>query len=404
MRPRLQATDFKMISVSDALLLINQHRPDFGTETVSINDAFGRVTVTDICAGLDMPPFKSSSMDGYAVQACKLGETLRLIGEASAGNPFVSDVEAGEAVKISTGAIVPNGTDRIIPREQAVLKDDRISVRRAPRADAFIRARASDFPKGSVLVSKGERLTPALLTLCAAANHATVDVQRKPKVALISSGNELRAIGSDISQGEIFSANAVGLKTALEAWGSEVTDLGIVRDDEAEIQEKIEQLHGFDIVVPIGGASVGDHDLLRPTFLAGGYDSLFESVAMKPGKPCWMMRKASQIILGLPGNPASTFVGAHVFLRPLLGLPNIFTTVVLAEALEENGPRETYLRATISNRDGELMATPNPMQDSYRLLPQATANSLLRVPAMGGPYKAGQKIQALNLHGQGCFW
>ncbi|GGX62777.1 molybdopterin molybdenumtransferase MoeA [Litorimonas cladophorae] len=404
MRRRLQATDFKMISVSDALLLIDQHRPDFGAETVSVNDAFGRVTAKDIFAGLDMPPFKSSSMDGYAVQACKLGETLRLIGEASAGIPFGSDVEAGEAVKISTGAIAPNGTDRILRKEQAVLKDSWVTVRRAPRADAFIRPRASDFPKGKLLVSKGERLNPAHLTLCAAANHATVDVKRKPKVALMSSGNELRALGSDILHGEIFSANAVGLKAALEAWGADVTDLGIVRDDEAEIREKLKQLQGFDIVIPIGGASVGDHDLLRPAFRAAGYDSLFESVAMKPGKPCWMMRKASQIILGLPGNPASTFVGAHVFLRPLLGLPNVFTTVVLAEALDENGPRETYLRATISNRDGVMMAAPYPVQDSYRLLPQATSNSLLRIPAMGGPYKVGQKIQALNLHGRGCFW
>ena len=404
MRPRLQATDFKMISVSDALLLTDQHRPDFGAETVSINDAFGRVAATDIYADLDMPPFKSSSMDGYAVQACRHGETLRLIGEASAGNPFGSDVEAGEAVKISTGAIVPNGTDRILLKEQAVLKDNWVTVRSAPRTDAFIRPRASDFPKGRLLVSKGERLSPALLTLCAAANHATVDVKPKPKVALISSGNELRALGSDISYGEIFSANAVGLKAALEAWGADVTDLGIVRDDEAETQEKIEQLDGFDILVPIGGASVGDHDLLRPAFRAAGYDSLFESVAMKPGKPCWMMRKASQIILGLPGNPASTFVGAHVFLRPLLGLANLFITVVLAEALEENGPRETYLRATISNKDGVMMAAPYPVQDSYRLLPQATANSLLRIPAMGGPYKVGEKIQALILHGHGCFW
>jgi molybdopterin molybdotransferase len=393
-----------MISVSDALLLINQHRPDLGAETVSIHYAFGRVTATDIYARLDMPPFKSSSMDGYAVQDCKFDETLRLIGEASAGNPFGSDVEAGEAVKISTGAIVPNGTDRILPKEQAVLKDNCVTVRRAPQTGAFISSRASDFPKGRLLVSKGERLNPARLTLCAAANHATVDVQRKPKIALMSSGNELRALGSDILHGEIFSANAVGLKAALEAWGSDVTDLGIVRDGEAEIQEKIGQLDGFDIIIPIGGASVGDHDLLRPAFRAAGYDSLFESVAMKPGKPCWMMRKTSQVILGLPGNPASTFVGAHVFLRPLLGLPNVFTTVVLAESLEENGPRETYLRARISNSDGVLMATPYPVQDSYRLLPQATANSLLRVPAMGGPYKAGQKMQALNFHGQGCFW
>jgi molybdopterin molybdotransferase len=390
-----------MISVSEALIVVGQHKPELGAETVHINAAGGRTIADDTYARIDMPPFKGSSMDGYAVNACDIGESLSVIGESSAGRPSEQTVKLGEAVKVSTGAVVPEGTDRILLKEDAGLLGRLLRVQKSPRPNAFIRHVGSDFHTGELLAQKGQMLTPALVTLCAAANHANLKVQRQLKIALISSGNELRVPGSDLSKGEIIAANVIGLKATLEMWGANVTNMGIVRDEQTSIRTMLKSLTGFDIIITIGGASVGDHDLIPPECKAAGYTCLFESVAIRPGKPCWMMQKNTQIIFGLPGNPASALVCAHIFLRPLLGLTNNFTTIALAEGIEENGPRETYLRAKAFNEDGLLKATPYPTQDSYRLRPQAHANCLLRIPAMGGPYKAGQIVEALPFDNEG---
>ncbi len=393
-----------MISVSKALAHIYDHAPSFDVEHLPVNKACDRILAENLAAKIDMPPFPASSMDGYAVRSCASGETLTLIGESAAGNPFHQTVSDGQAVRISTGAVLPKGADRILIQENASLRDNAIAVNASPTLGAHIRPAASDFKIGQNLLPSGTHLSPSHITLCAAANHATLAVRRKPKIALISSGNELRKVGSKLNRGEIIAANAIGLKALLEKWGADVSDAGIVKDDMDSINTCLNSLNAFDIIIPIGGASVGDHDHMRPAFKDAGFEIIFNKVAIKPGKPCWFGNRGTQIVLGLPGNPASALVCAHIFLRSLLGLNTSFTQVSLEKPIEENGPRETYLRGTFHLSKGALTIAPNPVQDSYRLKPQANANALIRVPPLGGPYKIGDLVDIMPFGHQAFTW
>lgn len=384
-----------MISVSDVLRHIQDAAPFLGSDRASISAAHGRILSEDILALTNMPPFAASNMDGYAISGDQSGSILTLIGESAAGHPFDGEVGVGEAVRISTGAMIPRGADRVLIQEDVELRETHIIASHIPAIGTHIRPTGSDFAVGKTLISAGTLLTPANLTLCAAANYAELPLRRRPKVALFSSGDELRRPGIHLESGQIIAANAVGLKSALESWGADVSDLGVVKDDIAQIASLIEGLSNYDIIIPIGGASVGDHDLMQSAFKDTGYNTLFATIAVKPGKPCWMARKDMQIVFGLPGNPASALVCATLFLRPLLGLTNQFQTAFLASAVEENGPRETYLRASIHNQDGQTIATPFPAQDSYRLLPQSRANALIKLSPMAGPFKAGAIVEYL---------
>ena len=384
-----------MISVQDALALIRSHRPTPTAETVVIAEAMGRVVTRGVIARMDMPPFAASNMDGYAVSDCQTGDKLEVIGESSAGHPFLGTVTHGEAVRISTGAMMPHGGDRVLIQEHAERDNGFIIVKNAPRAGKHVRATASDFAVGAPLLKPGHRLTPADLTLISAAGHTTIEVQRKPKLAIFSTGDELQPAGKPLSEGEIYAANTIGLKPLLESWGAEVTDYGILRDTAEAVADLLPHLSTYDIIVPIGGASIGDHDHMRPSFRAAGFEMLFETVAVRPGKPSWMGKTANQITFGLPGNPASAFVCAHLFLRPLFGLETQLLQATLSNSLEENGPRETYLRARAFITEGQLHVTAEAQQDSFRLRLQSKANALLRVPALDGPYKQGDRLDIM---------
>jgi molybdopterin molybdotransferase len=325
-------------------------------------------------------------MDGYAITACKTGDSLEIIGESAAGTPFDGVVGQGQAVRISTGAMIPRGADRVLIQEKGERDGRNLTVNAAPEAGTHIRPAGSDFHSGDPLFGPGHRLTAADLTLLAAAGHATIKVQSKRRIAIFSTGNELRAVGETLTPGQIHAANAVGLIPLLESWGADVTDLGILPDEPDIIAARLERLSDVDIIVPIGGASVGDHDHLRPGFRNAGFEMIFETVALRPGKPSWMATKEKQIAFGLPGNPASSFVCAHLFLRPLLGQKTPILSAKLDGKIEENGPRETYLRGTASVKQGQIQVKPLPLQDSFRLRPQSSANALIRIPPMGGPY------------------
>lgn len=393
-----------MISVDEALRHIRDHAPIPELEQVPLREAAGRILAEDITAKIDMPAFASSSMDGYAIGPEGTECKLKLVGDSAAGHPFTGTIGAGEAVRISTGAALPVGADRVAIQENVTRDGDDITLRSHPNSGAWVRAQGSDFRRGDLLLKREARLTPADLTLAASGHHATLPVRRKFRVALLSNGDELCAIGNERAPGQIIAANHVGLAALLEKWGADVIDLGIVRDIAGEITAAISGAADADILVPIGGASVGQHDLMQPTFNAAGFKTVFSTIAMRPGKPCWMAIKSKPIVMGLPGNPASTLVCAHLFLRPLLGLENRFAAVPIDRAIEENGPRETYLRAVLSVKNGKLSVSPLPEQDSFRLRPQSEANALIKVPPMGGPYKAGDRLNVMPLTGGPALW
>jgi len=393
-----------MISMSEALAHIRAVAPNLGVEPIELAHAAKRRLAKDLHADIAMPPFKSSSMDGYAISSCLPGDKLKLIGESAAGLPFDGNVNKGETIRISTGAALPQGTDRILIQENATINKNMVVANISPKIGAYVRQAGSDFEVGDLLLSRGIKLGAAQLALAAAANHTHLSVRKQPRVALISSGNELKQIGSELSKGEIIAANAFGLKASLENWGANVLDLGVVRDDLSQIELLIEELSDFDIIIPVGGASIGDHDLMRPAFRNAGFDIIFQRIAMRPGKPCWLAKNGHQIVLGLPGNPASALVCAHLFIRPLMKLTNTSHTLAITKDIPENGPRECYLRGKVNIENGKLFVTPFCQQESFRLRPQSNANALIRIPPLGGPYAAGDKLDVVSFGDEDFLW
>lgn len=393
-----------MISVDEALRHIRDHAPLPAVEQVPLREAAGRILAEDVTAKIDMPAFASSSMDGYAIGPEGIEVKLKLVGESAAGHSFAGTIGAGEAVRISTGAALPAGADRVVIQESVTRDGDDITLRSHPNSGAWVRSQGADFRREDLLLKRGIRLSPADLTLAASGHHATLPVKRKLRVALLSNGDELRAVGDELAPGQIIAANHVGLVALLEKWRADVIDFGIVGDSADEITAAIRGAADADILVPIGGASVGDYDLMRPAFESAEFKTVFSTIAMRPGKPCWMAAKSKQIVLGLPGNPASALVCTHLFLRPLLGMENTLTAIAIESAIEENGPRETYLRAVLSVKNGDVSVSPLPEQDSFRLRPQSEANALIRVPPMGGPFKAGDRLDVMRLTGGPALW
>jgi len=394
-----------MIALHDALKLIVENRPDYGVISVPLSQALGARCADDMRAKLTMPPFDASAMDGYAVRAQDASEdaVLDVIGEAPAGQPYSGTLSSGQAVRIFTGGPVPQGADSIVIQENVTAKGKTIRIETAPRLGNAIRKAGIDFKSGDILIPKGAHISPAHIALAASGNHATLPIHRRPKVALIANGDELRPPGSTLKDGQIISSNSAGLKALFEFWGAEVMDVGIAADSLESIGALINAAKSADIIIPIGGASVGDYDYMKHAFTAADYDPIFTKIAVKPGKPTWFGRLGQQRVLGLPGNPASANVCAHLCVKPLLGLcdaPDL-TEATLDTDIPKNGPRETYLRGRLSvNAKGQIVARPFPRQDSSLITPLAAANALVQLPAHGGPWVAGDRINVYPL-GQG---
>jgi len=399
-----------MIFLSQALDLILQNRPDYGIVTVNLADALGTRCAQDIRANLTMPPFNVSAMDGYAVKAQDAieGAKLNVIGQAPAGSAFDGHVGQGQAVRIFTGGIIPQGSDTIVIQENVTRNGDIIQIDTEPCFENAVRKAGIDFRHGDILIPKGTYITPAHILLAASGNHATLPVYCRPKVAIIANGDELAAPGSVLKDGQIISSNSAGLAALITSWGAQAIDMGIAPDNLDSIGALITQAKDADIIVPIGGASVGDYDYMKRAFEAAGYTSIFSKIAVKPGKPTWFGTLGHQAVLGLPGNPASANVCAHLCLKVLLGLCDElrFTQVISSGDIAKNGPRETFLRGRLYLRqngqiqDGKIHADIFPRQDSSLITPLAAANALIRLPAHGGPWQKGDKIDALPL-GQG---
>jgi len=397
-----------MISVSDAISLLVAHRPKVDVMDVPLAKSMGAILAQDITALMTLPPLAGSAMDGYAVKladVAKAGAKLTVIGEAPAGHPFQGTVHAGEAVRIFTGGAVPKGADHIVIQENAERSGTTLTTLFDNDAPRHIRQAGIDFKAGETLITKGTRIGPMHIAIAAAANHAVLPIYKRPLVALIANGDELKAPGSDVSETDVISSNPAGLGALIRQWGGDVMDMGIAADSLESITALIHKAKEADIIVPIGGASVGVHDYMRRAFEQCGLKMVFEKIAIRPGKPTWfgsLMPEggAKQVVLGLPGNPASATVCAHLFLKTLIGANDglIYAKAKLTEAIPANGPRETYMRAFAKLSDtGQLEVTPFPRQDSSLLTPLTKANVLIRLPKDSGPWSVDEMIEVLPL-------
>ncbi|MEM7056224.1 MAG: gephyrin-like molybdotransferase Glp [Pseudomonadota bacterium] len=369
-----------MISVSEALQRIFALCSPMDAETVPLAEASGRVMIRDAVARRTQPPFAASAMDGYAVCAedATIGSVLPVIGEAAAGHRFGAPLRHGSAVRIFTGAPVPNGADSILIQENATRDGDEITVTQTPRPGEYIRPAGGDFQVGQTL-SAPHRLTPRDVALLAAMNIAEVKVSRKPKVALIPTGDELVLPGEDPGADQIVSSNNFGLAAMLTGIGAEPLLCPIARDTKASLEDALDQAKDADFILTLGGASVGDHDLVAEVSQSRGMTLDFYKIAMRPGKPLMAGRLGNAVLIGLPGNPVSAMVCGEVFIRPAidaaLGLPaqaRQTRIAPLAHDLGANGPREHYMRAVL-NGDGEIEVFDRQDSSLVNILAQSNA-------------------------------
>jgi len=388
-----------MISVSDALRhLFDLARP-LGVETVPLLQAHGRVLAQDVAATRNQPPFDGSAMDGYAVTEIEPGARLRVIGEAAAGHGFDHSVTPGEAVRIFTGAPVPKGAKAVVIQEDVSRDGDWITICDTPEDNDHIRPAGGDFRIGD-RVEAGRVIGPNDIALMASMNIAEVPVARRPVVALISTGDELVMPGETPGPDQIIASNTFGLHALMRELGAEPRLLPIAKDNEASLKTAFELAGGADLIVTIGGASVGDHDVVAKLAPQLGFDQSFYKVAMRPGKPLMAGRFGAAMMIGLPGNPVSAMVCGHVFVAPvvraMLGLPAAPAprkSATLTQDLPANGPREHYMRARFE--DGGLVAFGS--QDSSLLSILGKADALIVRAPRDGVRAAGEVVEYLPI-------
>ncbi len=394
-----------MISVDEALGRLFALCAPVATELVPLRRAAGRVLAAPVVAGLDQPPFAASAMDGYAIRAAdhRAGAVLNVMGEAAAGKGFSGTVGAGNAVRIFTGAPVPGGAERVILQEDVTREGDRITLGDRLEEGTNIRAAGQDFHAGD-RIEAPRLLTPADLALIAAMNVAEVSVARRPVVALLATGNELVMPGEVPGPDQIIASNSFALGALAEAAGAEVRMLPIARDDAESLRFTLGLAEGADLIVTIGGASVGDHDLVGPVTEAMGMERSFYKIAMRPGKPLMAGRLGGSILLGLPGNPVSSVVCGHIFMLPMLralqGLPPAPAPVRrarLALPVAANGPRAHYMRARVETAGDGARITPFERQDSALLSVLAEANALLVRPVGDAARPEGTEVDYIPL-------
>ncbi|KZY02169.1 MULTISPECIES: molybdopterin molybdotransferase MoeA [unclassified Sulfitobacter] len=391
-----------MISVSEALEALFRLVAPLEAEDVPLREAAGRVLARPVTARRTQPPFAASSMDGYALRRAEVepDAMFKVMGEAAAGHGYDGALRAGQAVRIFTGAPIPKGADFVVIQEDVTRRGDLITLGHGIGSKDNIRPAGGDFSQGDAMEAP-RRLRPADVALLAAMNIDRVPVTRRPRIALLATGDELIQPGEEPGPDQIVASNSYGLEAMLRAAGAEVRMLPIARDTEASLRQAFALAAGADLLVTIGGASVGDHDLIAPVMAALGMEQAFYKVAMRPGKPLMAGRLGEMAMIGLPGNPVSAMVCGEVFLRPvvdlMLGLgaaPAVRTMRALAEDIPANGPREHYMRARL----GAEGVTPAERQDSSLLSVLARADALLvRAPSDPARQK-GEEVPCIELH------
>jgi molybdopterin molybdotransferase len=378
-----------LISVAEALAHVLAHAAPLPPEQVPLDDALGRVLAGELKALRTQPPADVSAMDGYAARACDVVNTparLRVIGEIAAGRPFAATVGAGEAARIFTGGVMPAGADTVVVQEITQRQGDAVTVLKPVSKGRHIRRQGLDFRQGATLFTAGHRLSARDLALLAGMNHPHVPLHRRPKVALFATGDELVPPGEEPGPGQIVYSNGFALVALARQEGAAVVDLGLVKDDLAATIAAVRGARevAADILVTTGGASVGEYDLVHKALAAEGMDLSFWKVAMRPGRPLMHGRLGGMQVLGLPGNPVSAYVGAFLFLVPLirrlsgrsdLNLPT--ESAVLGSELPANDERADYVRAALQAGAEGPIATAFPVQDSSMMLPLARADCLI---------------------------
>jgi molybdopterin molybdotransferase len=403
-----------MISVEEAQQRIAAAFSPIDTETEDLTHLWGRVVAEDIVAHTDQPPFPVSAMDGYAVRLGDGDAPRRVIGAAPAGHPFAGEIKPGEAIRIFTGGVIPQGADAIVIQEEVDREGDNIFFNASALHPDYIRTAGLDFKAGDVLAPAGKRINARDMALLAAGDITQAKVRRRPRVAIASIGDELSRPGEPRRPGGIAASSGYGISAMITAWGGAPCDFGVLADNAQEIATVADA--DAEIVVTLGGVSVGDHDLVQKALGTADFDLSFWKVAMRPGKPLLFGRLGKTPLLGMPGNPVSTLVCALLFLRPaidaMLGtatntcsLPQQLkcgcrTTVArLNRALPANDFRQGYLRTRLIQRDGETWADPFDTQDSSVLSVLAQADALIVRRPNAEAAKPGDRIEIIALDG-----
>ena len=394
-----------LLTIEEAQRLILERVRPLPAERVPLAEAGGRVLAEDAAAIVDLPPFPSSAMDGYAVRSADTPGTLPVAARIAAGRPAPRELRAGEAMAIATGGVVPEGADAVIPFEYVVERDNAVEISEPVAPAANVRPRGGDLRAGDTVVGRGVALGPAQLGALAAAGIAEVVCAARPRASVVATGTELRSPGEELAPGEVYEANGLILAAQLRSAGALPERLAIVADDEDAHRETLGRGLEADVLVTSGGVSVGPHDLVRRVEAELGVEEVFWRVAVKPGKPVSFGVRENTLVFGLPGNPVSSFVGFELFVRPAVlalqghsdPLPR-FEPGRLAGALKRNEARDQLVRARTRNGDeGELLLEPLTGQESHMIARAAAADALVLLPRGEGELPAGAAVQYLRI-------
>jgi molybdopterin molybdotransferase len=397
-----------LLSVAEALQRVLDHAAPLPAEEMPLADAAGLVLASPLKARRTQPPADVSAMDGYAVRAADVAGApvrLKVVGEVAAGRPFAQALGAGEAARIFTGGVLPQGADAIVIQEHTERDGDSVEIEKGSPKGRHVRVRGLDFTAGDDLLAAGHRLTVRDLALAAGMNYPLVPVHRRPKVALFATGDELVAAGSEPLPGQIVSSNNYAIGALARGEGATVEDFGVVGDrlDDTGAAVRRARDSGADILVTSGGASVGDYDLVQQAFTAEGMALAFWRLALRPGRPLMNGRLGGMHVLGVPGNPVSAFVCGFLFLVPLIrrlagrsDLTHQTESAKLGVALPENDERADYLRATLAHGADGPVATPFGVQDSSMMLPLAKADCLIIREPYEPAAKAGEPCRIVK--------
>lgn len=394
----------ELLSLAEAQARVLERVRPLDAERVPIAEAAGRVLAEDAHALVDLPPFASSAMDGFALRSADSPGRLPVVARIAAGAPVTRALGAGEAMGIATGGVVPEGADAVIPLEYVVESDNEIEIDHTVGQGDNVRPRGGDVSEGDTVVSRGVRLTPAHVGALAASGVADVECARRPRVAILATGTELRRPGEPLGPGEVYEANGVLLAAALSPAGADVDLLPAVADDEAAHRAALERGLTADVLVTSGGVSVGPHDLVRGLLRELGVEEVFWGVAVKPGKPVAFGVRAQSLVFGLPGNPVSSLVGCELFVRPaVLALQGaaepgpIYRAGTLATEVRRNAHRDEFLRARTRMTDDGVVLEAVTGQESHMIVRAAGADALLIAPRGEGTLAAGERVRYLPL-------
>lgn len=393
-----------LLSVDEALARVLARVATLPAERVMLADAATRVSTETVLSRVDVPSFRSSSMDGYAVRSTDLPGPLTIIDRSAAGRPAGVTLGAGQAIEISTGAVVPDGADTVVPIERVDVAGETVTVPEPVPTRDNIREPGGDVRSGSVLISPGDVLTPARLGALAACGIESVLTHRIPRVTIVVTGTELRPPGADLTPGQIYESNGLMLSAVLTASGAVVTRLAATEDTEEAHAASLEEALAADVVVTSGGVSVGPHDLVRRVQARLGVEEVFWGVAMRPGKPLAFGCRGRTLVFGLPGNPVSALVGALLFVRPALlaltGHPDPgppFRPGVLAGPISQRPERDDFVRARVTWGEDGALIDPIVGQESHMIAHTAAATGLAWIPRGPGSLPAGSRVRFLPL-------